>query len=57
MTSIKVYNTFMTLFFDGFELLGSALLVATYFSQRKDCVKPPTEDENTQFLLHSVFER
>lgn len=57
MTSIKVYNTFMTLFFDGFELLGSALLVATYFSQRKDCVKPQTDDENTQFLLHPVFER
>jgi hypothetical protein len=47
MTKIKFYNTFMTLFFDAVQFLGAVFLSITYFSQRKDCIKVYSEDENT----------
>jgi|LauGreDrversion4_2_1035121.scaffolds.fasta_scaffold94935_2 hypothetical protein len=57
MTRIKFYNTFMTLIFDFVQIFISAILVFVYRSQRKDSIKPLTNDENTSFLLHPVFEK
>jgi hypothetical protein len=57
MTKIKFYNTFMTLFFDWVQVLISVALVFIYRSQRKDSIKPVSNDEGTCFLLHPVFEK
>jgi hypothetical protein len=57
MLRLKVYNTFMTLFFDGLEFFISILLTFTYYSQRRDVIKVYSYDETTQYILHPLFEK